>query len=68
MPEKDRIKIKAALREMEADPFFGDIKSLHNYATGWRRRVGNYRIFYDVYQDLSLVVISAIERRTSKTY
>lgn len=35
MPEKDRIKIKAALREMEGGPFFGDIKSLHNYATGW---------------------------------
>ena len=68
LPEKDRIKIKIALREMEDDPFVGDIKSLHNYSAGWRRRVGSYRIFYDVYQDLSLIVISAIKRRTSKTY
>jgi hypothetical protein len=31
---------------MEADPFSGDIKRLD--PPGWRRRLGNYRIFYDL--------------------
>jgi mRNA-degrading endonuclease RelE of RelBE toxin-antitoxin system len=33
---------------MQKDPFSGNIK--HLQPSGWRRRVGNYRIFYDLFR------------------
>ena len=53
---------------MRDDPFAGDIVRLKAQPTAWRRRVGNYRIFYDVYLDHRMVVVVAIKRRTSTTY
>jgi mRNA-degrading endonuclease RelE of RelBE toxin-antitoxin system len=53
---------------MEIDPFHGDIKRLQANPSGWRRRVGNYRIIYDVYFEQRLIVIAGIVRRTSTTY
>jgi mRNA-degrading endonuclease RelE of RelBE toxin-antitoxin system len=51
---------------MEADPFSGDVKRLQSPT--WRRRVGNYRIFYDLDMDQRRIVVTAIQRRTSTTY
>jgi mRNA interferase RelE/StbE len=68
LPAKDQARVKAALLAMEKDPFHGDIKRLRAQPSGWRRRVGNYRIIYDVYFDRGLIVIAGIERRTSTTY
>jgi mRNA-degrading endonuclease RelE of RelBE toxin-antitoxin system len=51
---------------MAEDPFTGDIKRLEPDA--WRRRVGNYRIFYDLDIDERTIVVTGIERRTSTTY
>jgi mRNA-degrading endonuclease RelE of RelBE toxin-antitoxin system len=68
LPAKDQARVKAALLAMEQDPFHGDIKRLQAQPSGWRRRVGNYRIIYDIYFDNGLIVIAGIERRTSTTY
>jgi hypothetical protein len=54
------------LDALEADPFSGDIKRLQPPA--WRRRVGEYRVFYDFLLDDRLVAVTAIERRSSTTY
>jgi mRNA-degrading endonuclease RelE of RelBE toxin-antitoxin system len=48
------------------DPFGGDIKRLE--PAGWRKRIGNYRILYDLDIEAHLVVVTAIARRTSTTY
>jgi len=53
---------------MREDPFWGDIARVHGRQEAWRRRVGNYRIFYDLMPERLLIVILAIERRTSTTY
>ena len=68
LPLKDQPRIKAALIAMERDPFSGDIKRLKGQPTAWRRRVGNYRITYDLYFNQRLIVIAGILRRTSSTY
>lgn len=67
-PVKDQNRILAALAQMRAHPFTGDIVRLNTGRTAWRRRVGNYRIFFDVYPDHLLIDIVEIERRTSSTY
>ncbi|HEY3744473.1 MAG TPA: type II toxin-antitoxin system RelE/ParE family toxin [Bryobacteraceae bacterium] len=66
LPERDQHRIVAAMDRMAEDPFTGDIKRLEPDA--WRRRVGNYRIFYDLDIDERTIVVTGIERRTSTTY
>ena len=68
LPQRDQARVKTALIAMQDDPFQGDLKRLEGTATAWRRRVGNYRIIYDLYFEEHLIVISAILRRTSTTY
>jgi len=53
---------------MREDPFSGDVTRLKAQPAAWRRRVGDYRIFYDLFPDRLLIVVLAIKRRTSTTY
>ena len=68
VPPKDQARVKAALIAIHVDPFHGDIKRLKGQPTAWRRRVGNYRVIYDLYFEQRLVVVAGILRRTSTTY
>jgi mRNA-degrading endonuclease RelE of RelBE toxin-antitoxin system len=67
-PVKDQEKIGAAVIEMTDDPFSGDSLKLHGEESRWRRRVGNYRIFFTVDSTKKTVAVTAIVRRTSTTY
>ncbi len=67
-PSPDRERILTALAQMREDPFRGDIAYLKGLDAAMRRRVGNWRIFFDVYPKEHRVVILAILRRTSPTY
>lgn len=66
LPDRGRQRLLDALDALQADPFTGDIKRLQ--APAWRRRSGSYRIFYDLLIEKRLLVVTAIERRTSTTY
>jgi mRNA-degrading endonuclease RelE of RelBE toxin-antitoxin system len=68
IPAPDRDRIHAALAEMGADPFRGDVKYLGGRKDTLRRRVGNWRIFFRLVQEQKHLLVSAIERRTSTTY
>ncbi len=67
VPTGDRTRILAALEEMQQDPFRGDIRKLQGLP-GFRRRVGNWRILFEIVPERHHVVVAAIERRTSTTY
>jgi len=67
IPAADRKRILAALDEMQQDPFGGDVRKLQALP-GFRRRVGNWRIFFEIVPDRREVVVAAIARRTSTTY
>jgi len=68
VPERDRTRILKALKDMSQDPFAGDVARLYGLPTAWRRRVGNWRILYDLCPDRALIVVASIRRRTSTTY
>jgi mRNA interferase RelE/StbE len=68
LPPKDQARVKAALVSMQQDPFDGDIKRLKGQTSAWRRRIGNYRIIYDLYIEQHLIAVAGILRRTSTTY
>ncbi len=67
-PAKNQRQLRNALLAMEQNPFSGDVVRLKSERSAWRRRVGDYRIFFDVYPGSRLVDVVDIARRTSTTY
>ena len=68
LPVRDRQRILVVLQSMRIDPFGGDTSRLIAQRAAWRRRVGAYRIFFDVDIDGRQVDVVEITRRTSTTY
>ena len=68
LPAKDQAKIAAALQSLAESPFSGDVIKLEGADNRWRRRVGNYRVFFAADSVVRTVAVSAIARRTSTTY
>ena len=68
IPAADRDRIEHAIDEMWQEPFRGDIEKMGGQENSWRRRIGAYRIFYEIFTDQKIIRISDIRRRTSKTY
>jgi mRNA-degrading endonuclease RelE of RelBE toxin-antitoxin system len=68
VPAKSRRLLLAALEEMQQNPFSGDIVRLTSERSTWRRRVGAYRMFFDVYPEQRHIDVVEIARRTSTTY
>jgi mRNA-degrading endonuclease RelE of RelBE toxin-antitoxin system len=66
LPPKDHARLVDALAQMEHHPYTGDVVKLKGMDSTFRRRVGSYRVFFEVH-DLRVSVV-AIERRTSTTY
>jgi mRNA-degrading endonuclease RelE of RelBE toxin-antitoxin system len=67
-PARDQQRILAALEFMGTNPFIGDIVRLRGEPKTWRRRVGNYRILFDVDPIKRVIDVVEIARRTSTTY
>jgi mRNA-degrading endonuclease RelE of RelBE toxin-antitoxin system len=63
----DLHRVDAAFAAMRSNPYAGDIKFLHGTGS-LRRRVGVWRILFEVDQQNRAVVILGVKRRTSTTY
>jgi mRNA interferase RelE/StbE len=63
----ERDGIDQAFSEMCDNPFQGDVKFLRGLDT-MRRRVGDWRILYELNEAQKLIVVTAIKRRGSTTY
>lgn len=69
IPASDRERINKALNEMKIDPLAGDIVALRGeYRGQFRRRVGSWRIIFEVDATAKVILIHDIARRTSTTY
>jgi mRNA interferase RelE/StbE len=67
-PWNERDQITRALRLLSADPYSGDRKLLKGTNGTLRRRVGNWRILYELEADRRVLIVIAIKRRGSNTY
>lgn len=68
-PGKDQKRIADVLEKgIILNPYFGDIEKMKGEENSWRRRIGAYRIFYEIISQEKIVYIFRVERRTSKTY
>ena len=57
---KDSVKIVAKIEDME-NGLKGDIKKLTNFTPEYRLRVGNYRVLFEV--DNEIITIYAVKHR-----
>ncbi|MDP3735690.1 MAG: type II toxin-antitoxin system RelE/ParE family toxin [bacterium] len=68
MPQHDAERLREVIRLLQLDPYFGDIQKMRGEEDTWRRRVGNYRLFYRVKTPEGVILAFHLERRKSKTY
>ena len=68
IPVKDRERIANAMDTLEENPWSGDIDKLGGDEISWRRRIGNYRILFDIFSAEKIIYVNEIKRRTSSTY
>jgi len=66
--QKDRVRLVRIIEELPFDPYQGDIKKMEGEEKSWRRRIGAYRIFYEIFSQEKVIYVFRVERRTSKTY
>lgn len=68
IPKEYIKRIKYVIDKMELDPWSGDIERLKGEGYLWRRRIGSYRILFEILTDQRIVFIYEIKRRSSSTY
>lgn len=68
VPAGDLQRIDAAFDAMTDNPFGGDTKMLRGTGGIFRRRVGDWRIKFELHLEKHLIVLLGVERRSSNTY
>lgn len=67
-PKKDSVRIANTIELLPRNPYFGDTQPIKGEESLWRRRIGAYRIFYDIKTKEKIIEVTWAERKTSKTY
>ena len=67
-PKRNAKKIFKVIELLPFDPYAGDIEKIKNEESVWRRRIGAYRIFYEIKKIERIIEVFRVERRTSNTY
>ena len=62
IPEANRDKIIAAIRQLASDPRPSGVKKLSG-RDGWRIRVGDYRVIYEIHDGELIVLVVDIGHR-----
>lgn len=67
-PKNYADKILSVILLLENNPYIGDIDKIKGEENLWKRRVGRYRVFYEIYPKLNFIHVLWVERRGSNTY
>ena len=67
-PKKDRERLSQIIEGLAQNPYAGDIEKMGGEKNTWRRRVGVFRIFYELFPQGKVIFVFHVERRASKTY
>lgn len=68
IPRDNAERILFIIKNLATNPYSGDIQKMKGEENVWRRRVGAYRIFYEIFSQEKIIQLFLVERRTSKTY
>ena len=61
-------RILAATAELVKFPNVSSVTALSNHAHGYRLRVGNYRVLFNVLDAIEVVSIEEVKKRDESTY
>lgn len=67
-PQKEARRIVEAIESLPNNPYEGDIQKMKDEENAWRRRIGSYRVFYELLPDENIIHVYHVERRTTQTY
>ena len=68
IPKKDARRLSIVLQSLSENPYKGDLEKLKGEENIWRRRVGAYRIIYEIFPKRKFIFIEDIRRRRDTTY
>ncbi len=68
LPLEEQGRITEVIENLPHNPYAGDLEKIKDEENTWRRRIGNYRIFYEIIPINRAIYVFHIERRTSNTY
>ena len=68
IPKPTAQRIVRAVEALPENPYVGDIVKVKGEQLLWRRRIGEYRIFFEIHQDNRFIDVVRVERNGSKTY
>lgn len=68
IPRKHAKQIIEVFDELSVNPYAGDIRKMKGEEETWRRRIGSYRMKYEIQSSQRLIRILEVSRRTSNTY
>jgi mRNA interferase RelE/StbE len=68
LPQEESDRLARAIDSLAAEPRPAGVVKLHGRAAVYRRRVGAYRIIYEIQDRIRLVRVIEISRRTTQTY
>jgi mRNA interferase RelE/StbE len=68
IPQKDAERLFVVMAGLATDPYAGDIEKMAGEENVWRRRVGAYRVLYEVRVSRKMICVFDVRRRTSNTY
>ncbi len=68
IPKKDAKRLLFVLEKLAENPYQGDIEKIKGEDNVWRRRVGNYRILYEIIPKGNYINVFQVRRRTTSTY
>jgi len=66
--QQARKRITLAVRALSEFPEVSGVKALRNHQYGYRLRVGNYRVLFDVLDHARVVSIEEVKKRDERTY
>jgi mRNA interferase RelE/StbE len=61
-------RILTATAGLAEFPEVANLKALRNHRYGYRLRVGDYRVLFDVFETIEVVRIEAVKKRDEHTY
>ncbi len=68
LPNPDQSRLIEVIETLPDNPYAGDIEKLRGLENAWRRRVGAFRIFYQLKVAERILYVYRVKRRTSSTY
>jgi mRNA interferase RelE/StbE len=68
LPREIKERLTSSILALCDDPQPAGARKVTGQENTWRIRVGPFRIIYDIYDDLRLVVVLKVGRRSETTY